>query len=520
MSDTISKLKATEQTLTGQSYSCLLIAHAIFGDHASVLRILNECLEQKKEISSKTIVDAMFELAASGASKQAIELLEWLRPTNDTSLLLAKLIFRLAYQKKGEAAFEILKVTATLEKSENALVKITDAQYYAVLNALADQGKVKEVQEMFSEITTKYSVPINIRLLGPLVKCHLAKNNLARAADVLDQISRDYKILPNSRQLLISAIRLNDETTLKRAQNLLRKFHGQANSLTQLALAYVSCGNISKALRLLQSSKYQLKPEKVSSFCELAAQLGQEDVLRNLLVLAKHITEIDRPVIFQHLLQFFTETNASQKAMELLKEMESEGIKPSASFLTELALLLQRNDLQVPFEVPEDADEFLSSSQNQRKEHFDAETSKLLDSFRNGRAGFAQCTEFVRRCTEDKRLTDATKVILEMARENLLPRRNVFDFFLIKAAAVGDVHSMELISHSLDADQKREMRFYDRYCCAFVNAGQAEKYLNILVDAIDKAATREDVQSAGNSFPGGGAFMILKENPELTTRCK
>lgn len=407
---------------------------------------------------------------------------------------------------------------------------------WRTLNSLAEKGDVDNLNTLFDTLLQNNYIDVNNILLGPLVKVHLVNKDLNKAMEKFEWCVNQYKMTPWKSELSCKMIQNEDAENLQRLTDLSTVIHGEVNSLYDLVFAFVECGRIRQARKILETPGLQSRPQRLNTACERYREEGSLKHLEGLREATKDLSYIDRSDIYYQLLLSYISKNDSDKALGLWTEMQDEDCQPTDKFLIKLGTFLKQNGCQVPFVIPE--------KQSKRTENVKFTEEHNLPAAQNNLSYFRQAIKnnnieqalnlknsvsnqlnvndysaLLENLVKQERQNDANRLCFEMLKKNLHPIPRVFRFLLNKIANNGDVLTIEAIGNKLSSDMKKLVSFDNRLCHANIVAGKAEEYLETLVKEIENAKD-EHVNILAEKFPRGGAVGILEKCPELSERCK
>ena len=94
---------------------------------------------------------------------------------------------------------------------------------------------------------------------------------------------------------------------------------------------------------------------------------------------------------------------------------------------------------------------------------------------------------------KDEYLEEAIEVTEKMLVREAYPLPRIFRFLLNRLASKGEVEAMHTIGSYLTPKIKKEVSFDNRLCNAYLAAGRAEDYLNLLIAELDQALAANDL---------------------------
>ncbi|KAL1506626.1 hypothetical protein ABEB36_005952 [Hypothenemus hampei] len=408
------------------------------------------------------------------------------------------------------------------------------SQVWRVLNSLAENGQVEELERLFNTLVKNEYIDITTVLLGPLIKVYLVKNDLDAALQKFQWCVEQYKLTPWKNELACKLIQIEDAEKLQKLTDLSTIVHGEINSLYDLVFAFVECGRIRQARKILETPGLQNRPQRINNACERFQQEGLVKPLEGLKDATRDLNHIDRTDIYYQLLLSYIKQDDSEKCLGLWTQMQEEDMAPTDQFLIKLGSFLQEKGLSVPFAIPQPkiqqrpitatstvppavkpAQVFSTFKQKLGNEDLDWCLQYLNNQ--QDRVSVADCSQLIEKLIHNDRLNDAVKVTLHLLNKGSFPVQKIFRFLLNKVAATGQVDTLNEIGHKLNTDVKRMVSFDNRLCHANIVAGKAKDYLEKLENNIDNA-TDENLEIISSEFPRGGAYGILEKHPELTKK--
>ncbi|TMW54433.1 hypothetical protein DOY81_000425 [Sarcophaga bullata] len=429
-----------------------------------------------------------------------------------------------------------------------------NSKVWRILNALAESGDADKLQNIFNALVQgNYVVPTNV-LLGPLIKVHLVKDNIPKAIEAFEKICEEYKSTPWKNELARRLIQAEDATNLQKITDLSTNIHGEINSLYDLVFAFVECGRVRQARKILETPGLRTRPHRIDTACERYKNEGMVEPLEGLVEATRDLSHIDRNKIYYSLLLSYSKSEDAEKALGLWTKMQEENITPNDAFLMKLAELLESKNMNVPFVVPQSQKEVARKNKIEavakvaeasvKKSSGTAQTTTLsrtasnLSLFRKAlnsneldaainyknqlkpseQASIADVSHLIEQLVRADRLSEAGKYVNDMLASNTYPTPKIFKFFLNRVANAGDLETLQAIGDQLNDEQKRMVSFDNRFCHANIVAGKVEQYFKKLSDDIAAAKSSEEVAKLAEKFPRGGALGILDKHPELVSQ--
>ena len=431
-----------------------------------------------------------------------------------------------------------------------------NSKVWRILNALAESGDANKLQNIFNALVQgNYIVPTNV-LLGPLIKVHLVKDDIPKAIEAFEKICEEYKSTPWKNELARRLIQTEDATNLQKITDLSTNIHGEINSLYDLVFAFVECGRVRQARKILETPGLRTRPHRIDTACERYKNEGMVEPLEGLVEATRDLSHIDRNKIYYSLLLSYSKSEDAEKALGLWTKMQEENITPNDAFLMKLAELLESKNMNVPFVVPQSqkevarktkieavakaAEDSVKKSSGTAQTTTQNKTASNLSLFRKAlnsndldaainyknqlkpseQASISDVSHLIEQLVRADRLSEAGKYVNEMLANKNYPTPKIFKFFLNRVANAGDLETLQSIGDQLNDEQKRMVSFDNRFCHANIVAGKVEQYFKKLSDEIAAVKSSEEVAKLAEKFPRGGALGILDKHPELVSQCK
>ncbi|XP_050076567.1 leucine-rich PPR motif-containing protein, mitochondrial [Anopheles maculipalpis] len=539
-------------------------------DVAKTKEVLQK-LESENYVISPGVYGLTIDMyAANGKVEEAFELLKSVKARQPDFMLdrvkVARLAQCLLEAERFDEALRFLEENApsATESGKDEGQREVDFVYnsacWRLLNTLAEKGNVQQVNQLFEQLLGKgYITPQNI-FLGSLVKVHLVRDDLPSAMSTFADICQKYRLTPFKTELTCRLIQAEDATNLQRLTDLSTEVHGEVNSLYDLVFAFVDCGRIRQARKILETPGLRTRYQRIQTACERYQQEGKTSSLEGLMEATKDLSHIDRSEIYHKLLQSYIGEKDAVKSLGLWTRMQEENVAPSDAFLMELGDFLKSNGYEVPFAVPvpepveESKDKAktkggktapsttTSDAKQPATKQVSAKRPQVAGPMRDlkqaiksnnpdsilsayeavkatsAKPNLTEQSAIIEALVNRERLSEASNMVLALLEQKLFPIPRTFKYFLNKLAISGDVATFDRIGALLSDDLKRLISFDNRLCHANVSNGNADQYLRKLEEDIQKVKSKEEAIVAAKHFPIGGASGILAQHPELHER--
>lgn len=424
---------------------------------------------------------------------------------------------------------KILNETPAENAQENRVYTYT-ALVWRMLNSLAEDGEVEKLNTLFDVLVTKGFIDANNVYLGPLIKVHLVRKEIDKALEKFEWCVNQFKATPWKNELACQLIQSEDADKLQKLTDLSTSVHGEVNSLYDLVFAFVECGRIRQARKILETPGLQNRPRKINNACERYQEEGLVKPLEGLKDATKDLNHIDRSDIYYQLLLSYIKQEEVDKALGLWTQMQEEDLAPSDVFLNTLGKFLRERGRDVPFVVP-------SAPQKRQQPPITAQPSTashqlfkekiqhgLLDEAleikkrSNDKFSVTDLSALIEKLLQANRVSDASSLAFVLLDRGNLPLNRVFRFLLNRLASNGDIETLTKIGSKISKDVKKIVSFDNRMCHAYLVAGKVEEYLDKLKEHID-TVTEANLTNISEQFPRGGAYGILEKHPEMLDKC-
>lgn len=279
----------------------------------------------------------------------------------------------LVESEKCMEAMHTLREFVETGKTPEVPPKNTAESCKVLLSKAAEVGGYEVAKEMFELLLLARLVDPGPQIVAPLLQCKLDRSDLPGCIEVAEYIYKTFNTLPKRMEILIRLMQHNPPTeenllpVLRRdgsqAQQgsdllghmfeLVQACYGPAQAQHDLLFASLESGYPAAARLVLQTLGGDVDSHQILRMCKIYAKNQREVALKHLLVASKGMTNIDRLRIYELLLDAYSLSNkeAGEKALCLWTSIQEEGLTPSSTFLSNLATLLEKCDIKVPFDV-------------------------------------------------------------------------------------------------------------------------------------------------------------------------
>ncbi|XP_063822748.1 leucine-rich PPR motif-containing protein, mitochondrial [Ostrinia nubilalis] len=391
------------------------------------------------------------------------------------------------------------------KSADNETGFVLNSKCWQMLNALAEQKEDTKVLELTKAlIENNYIEPSNV-ILGPTIKAFLLKGDVESALKQFENICKQYRCTPWKGELMKALIMKEDATKLQWLADLSTQIHGEVNILHDLVLAFVECGRLRQARRILETPGMHTRMRRLDDACQRYVEEGKSEYLEGLLEATKELSHIDRSNIFQHLLVTYCKADETDKAVGLWTILQEEGEIPSNQFLIHLGNHLKSKNRQVPFVMP---DEPKTTKPKKQK----VQQTQNIPS-KN------QISDRIEALVKQGEAVKAMDVALQALQRNSMPKLPVMKFLLKTLAEAGNVEKIEELGGLLTEQTKRKLAYDDKLTLAVFKQGAGADHIEGMVEKMQAAATEEDLEEILKKFPRSTALASIINNENLVTKC-
>lgn len=132
--------------------------------------------------------------------------------------------------------------------------------------------------------------------------------------------------------------------------------------------------------RSLQTPGLRARNNRLETACKRYVETKRLTELENLLAITKDVYDIDRHMMYDHLLTGYIQADDVPKSMNLWTQMQEENVLPKTEFLRKLARFLKEKGQPVPFAVPPETEKDIGTSSQLENRTRKASTEKSKQS--------------------------------------------------------------------------------------------------------------------------------------------
>ncbi|XP_047530160.1 leucine-rich PPR motif-containing protein, mitochondrial [Vanessa atalanta] len=427
-----------------------------------------------------------------------------------------KVLMACAYVRANrfEEAIKFLQDNKTSGETEPSSFLI-NSKSWQMLNTLAESKDVAKVKEMTKVlIENEYIAPNNI-ILGPSIKVHLLNNDIEGALNEFENCCKQYRSTPWKGELMKALIMKEDATKLQWLADLSTQIHGEVNILHDLVLAFVECGRLRQARRILETPGLQTRQKRLNDACQRYVEDGKSEYLEGLLEATKELSHIDRSNIFYHLLVTYCKANETDKALGLWTVLQEEGEIPSEEFLSYLGNHLKSNNRDIPFVMPSTG----VQAEPKKKDTVSQKITTQNSQKEPAKITKSEISNQIETLTKEGNTAQAMDLTLNHIKEGVMPKSNVLKFLLKSLAEEGNVEKIKPLGTHLSDTMKRTVTYDDKLTLATFNSGNGASHMDNVLNMLETANTKEEVESALRKFPRSSALASAVQDSEIVAKC-
>lgn len=221
-----------------------------------------------------------------------------------------------------------------------------------LLDLVAEQTKDPAMVEKAFKMCQAPNQPASNRSLNSLVKVYLLNGDITKAMEVFFKLSQEHRATPCKRDLIVYCLENKDSDNLQKIMNISSEIHGEMNSLFDLAVCCLQCGKLKQAQKIFASPGFRVQPFRVYETCRSLADNHSIDILENFVHLARDMCDINQEQLHQILISTYERTSNAKRVLDLWNRMQEEDFYPSKRSLLMIARVLEKNNIEVPFQKP------------------------------------------------------------------------------------------------------------------------------------------------------------------------
>ncbi|KAK8734064.1 hypothetical protein OTU49_005996 [Cherax quadricarinatus] len=462
---------------------------------------------------------------SAGKLTEAVKVLQDLVQREPDSKLTPFKFLRLAQlmvqEGQIEDAFKLIESNAPESIDERESVTTTH-QCKRILDIFADKGDVATVRRFMDVFLSHRIAQPGSVIFGPLIKAHLNSDDLAGALSDFENIWQEHRVTPSKLELTVHCVKLEDAEKLQKIMDMSIASHGEMNSLYDMVFAFIECGRIKQARKLLETPGLRAFNTKLNIQCQRFLETGRLLELEHLVTVTRDVFDLDRNMMYMHLLTGYKQQNECEKALGIWTSMQEENIEPSETFLIRLGEFLKENGHEVPFIMPEAKQDIIEKEPSvanfrtalTERDFTSAVSIKNKIQLSGGQLNIDDRSKLIEGLVQDSRFGEAASLAREMLSSGTYPHLRILKFLVTNLAKNGDVESVIFLEKYMNDIMKKQIKFDNLLCLAYKVSGRTEEFLENLLIQIQSARTHE-LESLGIHFPRGGIIGIMEDSPQF-----
>lgn len=490
----------------------LLVAYIKDNNVSKVNSFLEELKATNFELTTATLAQLFECYCENGEIQRAEDCKKQLSEKNpDFELNKYKLVvmaYALVKANRFDEAIQYLKQNKQADETPGFMV---NSKCWQMLNMLAEQKNDAQVKEMTNTLIANNYIQASNVILGPSIKVHILKDDIESALKEFEYSCKQYRSTPWKGELMKALIMKEDATKLQWLADLSTQVHGEVNILHDLVLAFVECGRLRQARRILETPGLQTRHRRLDDACQRYVEEGKSEYLEGLLEATKELSHIDRSNIFYHLLQTYCKADETDKALGLWTLLQEEGEVPSEQFLQHLGKHLKSKNREVPFIIPEE--------KNVKPGKQADIVEKIVDRKVPTKPTKNDISEKIENMVKDGLLSQAMDVAIKSIEHGVIPKTAVVKFLLKALAEEGNVEKIQQLGNYINESIKRRVTYDDKLTLAVFTRGAGNHHIDSLLESVQAAKTEEDLDNALRKFPRSSALEAAIQDNELVAKC-
>ncbi|XP_022120292.2 leucine-rich PPR motif-containing protein, mitochondrial [Pieris rapae] len=388
-----------------------------------------------------------------------------------------------------------------------------NAKCWQVLNGVCEEKDVAKIKTLTETlINNNYIEPSNV-LLGPLIKVHILRDDLDSALSEFEYCCKQYRSTPWKGELTKALILNEDANKLQWLADLSTQIHGEINILHDLVLAFVECGRLRQARRILETPGLLARRRKVDEACRRYEEEGKSEYLEGLLEATRDLSILDRSNIFYHLLVTYCKANETDKALGLWTTLQEEGEIPTDDFLIYLGNHLKSQNKEVPFVIPQ------KNQTNVQKKKEEAMIKTIAAPKESAKPTKRGISEQIEKLINDGLLSQAVDFTIKSVEDGVVPRENVIKYLLKNLAAEGSVEKIQMLGRYINEEMRKKVTYDDKMTAAIFNRGGGDQHVNNLLLTVEATQSPDELKSVLTKFPRSKALATAVSNDDLSKKC-
>lgn len=487
---------------------------------------------EASNFDSKTLHDSLIELySRAGDIRMAMSAIEKARQKDPNFVIkiqsAMKIVELLIKRNEIDAAIKFLSAERRIEPVQFCSTSLLDA-----LNGLADAGDSRNIENIITSLIENHYAKPNSVLLAPLIAVHLKNNDLPEALRIFEAVCAKYNITASVRELSCKLIQNDDWIELEKVFNLNCEISGRYNGLVNLAFSFIACGQTDRAQNIFNLKELSEKQCQINTVCTHFIKKATAEECECLLKAIENIHFINKIGLFEKLLAHYIKSESPVKAMLLYDRAIDEHVNLDDKFLIELGTFLQKNFIDVPFNIPQ-------KRKGQGKLKPIKPTTKLLELLQtNNRQSIFECYRRLSPSSGHRALNtdlyyrlftkfialnamnEAQEVLFDMLDLRLVPSLRSFRKFLGRKAWIGDIETLDNVGKLITYSLKDKIGYHTRVIAAHINRGHCEELVNKWTKQLEGANNALLVEQLNAELAPKGIYGMLFVDSSILPNCK
>ncbi|CAG7724718.1 unnamed protein product [Allacma fusca] len=415
---------------------------------------------------------------------------------------------------------DVLKVIRENKKNDTPRIGYTQNHLAReIVNTYAEQGKSAEVKQILDLLVENGLAQANSFVLGPLVNSYLVRDDLEGAMTEFERCVKEYRASPYKMELFCRFIKTEDAERLQKVLDLSTSLYGEVNSLYDLVFAFLECGKIRQAKKILDTPGLRARNDKLDTTCQKYLEANRIEDLENLVEITKHVFNIDRNSLYHHLLKAYINKGDTEKALSILTSLQEENVQASDNLLVELANFLQTNNMQVPFVIPKGKDSVKKSDIKEFRAALDSSNinkamliKERLETQEQGeKLNWSHKGQLVHHLIRAERINEAVSLTEEMAVMGNFPKLSVLTSLKLQLTSQGDADTLARLLRQLPQNIAKRIQLRKAITMALLNAGKTQQ---CFTEQIKNVVESTENTHSSRHVLAFDVMKILEKQPE------
>lgn len=228
---------------------------------------------------------------------------------------------------------------------------------------------------LMAELCRSNGLSLSPRILNSSLKNLIQNLPASRAVEEWFSHVKLFKVCSCKSVIMQKLIENDDTKALQEVVDCCIKYAGETSTMACLALAFLRCGKINQAKKLLSRPGFFLADSTLDRMCQKLIDTNDMETLEKLVRVTRGLSHLNRQRHYSSLLDAYIRNNAVDQALEMWTAIQDEDLVPSSQLLSKLASFLKANGRTIPFEYK---DEILELEQSNRIEGLKIDFQKAI----------------------------------------------------------------------------------------------------------------------------------------------